>query len=47
MVAITWPKATVLVLSLLLGAQITAFGLLLLVAAFLHTGSRQTRSVAS
>ena len=33
-VAIAWPQATVLVLSLILGAQITIFGLLLLVAAF-------------
>jgi uncharacterized membrane protein HdeD (DUF308 family) len=33
-VAIVWPEATVLVLSLILGAQIAAFGLLLLVAAF-------------
>jgi uncharacterized membrane protein HdeD (DUF308 family) len=35
-VAITWPEATVLVLSLILGAQIAAFGVLLLVAAFVH-----------
>jgi uncharacterized membrane protein HdeD (DUF308 family) len=33
-VAVAWPQATVLVLSLILGAQITIFGLLLLVAAF-------------
>jgi uncharacterized membrane protein HdeD (DUF308 family) len=33
---IAWPQATVLVLSLILGAQIAAFGLLLLVSAFLH-----------
>jgi uncharacterized membrane protein HdeD (DUF308 family) len=36
--ALVWPEATVLVLSLLLGAQILVFGVLLLVAAF--TGSR-------
>jgi uncharacterized membrane protein HdeD (DUF308 family) len=36
--ALAWPKATVLVLSLLLGAQILVFGLILLAAAF--TGSR-------
>jgi len=35
---LAWPEATVLVLSLLLGAQILVFGLLLLVAAF--SGSR-------
>ena len=39
-VAIVWPEATVLVLSLILGAQIAAFGLLLLVAAFASRGSR-------
>lgn len=38
-VAIAWPQATVLVLSLVLGAQVTVFGVLLLVAAFLHPGS--------
>ncbi|WP_116450390.1 HdeD family acid-resistance protein [Blastococcus litoris] len=38
--AIAWPEATVLVLSLILGAQIAAFGLLLLVAAFASGGSR-------
>lgn len=37
--AIAWPEATVLVLSLILGAQIAAFGLLLLIAAFVPTGS--------
>jgi uncharacterized membrane protein HdeD (DUF308 family) len=37
--AIAWPQATVLVLSLVLGAQVTVFGVLLLVAAFLHPGS--------
>jgi uncharacterized membrane protein HdeD (DUF308 family) len=36
--ALAWPEATVLVLSLLLGAQIIVFGLFLLVAAF--AGSR-------
>jgi uncharacterized membrane protein HdeD (DUF308 family) len=39
-VAVAWPQATVLVLSLLLGAQIAAFGLLLLVAAFVRPGDR-------
>ena len=34
--AIAWPQATVLVLSLLLGIQVAVFGLLLLVAAFLR-----------
>jgi uncharacterized membrane protein HdeD (DUF308 family) len=34
--AIAWPQATVFVLSLVLGAQVAAFGLLLLVAAFAH-----------
>jgi uncharacterized membrane protein HdeD (DUF308 family) len=38
-VAVAWPKATVLVLSLILGAQITIFGLLLLVAAFWRPAS--------
>ena len=37
--AIAWPQATVFVLSLVLGAQVTVFGVLLLVAAFLHPGS--------
>jgi uncharacterized membrane protein HdeD (DUF308 family) len=36
--ALAWPEATVLVLSLLLGAQVIVFGLFLLVAAF--AGSR-------
>ena len=40
-IAIAWPEATVLVLSLILGAQIAAFGLLLLVSAFWHTGARE------
>ncbi len=35
-IAIAWPQATVFVLSLILGAQIAMFGLLLLVAAFVH-----------
>ena len=39
-IAIAWPQATVLVLSLVLGAQIAAFGLLLLVSAFVHPGGR-------
>jgi uncharacterized membrane protein HdeD (DUF308 family) len=38
-VAVAWPEATVLVLSLVLGAQITIFGLLLLVAAFWRPSS--------
>jgi uncharacterized membrane protein HdeD (DUF308 family) len=38
--AIAWPQATVFVLSVILGAQIAAFGLLLLVAAFVHPGPR-------
>jgi uncharacterized membrane protein HdeD (DUF308 family) len=40
--AVSWPEATVYVLSFILGAQIAAFGILLLVAAFLPTGGRQT-----
>jgi uncharacterized membrane protein HdeD (DUF308 family) len=36
--ALAWPQATVLVLSLLLGAQVLVFGVLLVVAAF--AGSR-------
>jgi uncharacterized membrane protein HdeD (DUF308 family) len=39
-IAIAWPQATVLVLSLILGAQIAVFGLLLLVAAFVPPRSR-------
>jgi len=39
-IAIAWPQVTVLVLSLILGAQIAVFGLLLLVAAFVHPGAR-------
>jgi uncharacterized membrane protein HdeD (DUF308 family) len=38
--AIAWPEATVLVLSLILGAQIAIFGVLLLVAAFASHGAR-------
>jgi uncharacterized membrane protein HdeD (DUF308 family) len=38
--AIAWPEATVLVLSLILGAQIAAFGVLLVVSAFIHTDAR-------
>jgi uncharacterized membrane protein HdeD (DUF308 family) len=41
-IAIAWPEATVLVLSLILGAQIAVFGLLLLVAAFVHPGARES-----
>jgi uncharacterized membrane protein HdeD (DUF308 family) len=40
-VAIAWPQATIFVLSLILGAQVTVFGLLLLGAAFAHPGSRE------
>jgi uncharacterized membrane protein HdeD (DUF308 family) len=40
--AIAWPAATVLVLSLILGAQITIFGVLLLAAAFLPSGNAAT-----
>ncbi|MGY1746950.1 HdeD family acid-resistance protein [Blastococcus sp. SYSU D00695] len=38
--AIAWPEATVLVLSLLLGAQVTVLGLLVMAAAFLPSGTR-------
>jgi uncharacterized membrane protein HdeD (DUF308 family) len=38
-VAITWPQATVFVLSVVLGLQIAVFGVVLLVAAFVHTGA--------
>ena len=41
-VAIAWPEVTVLVLSLILGAQIAAFGVLLLVSAFWHGDARAT-----
>jgi uncharacterized membrane protein HdeD (DUF308 family) len=37
-VAIAWPQATVFVLALMLGVQIALFGLLLLVASFVHLG---------
>jgi uncharacterized membrane protein HdeD (DUF308 family) len=37
--ALAWPEATVLVLCLVLGAQVTTFGLLLTVAAFLPYGA--------
>jgi uncharacterized membrane protein HdeD (DUF308 family) len=37
-IAIAWPQATVLVLSLILGAQIAASGLLLVVYAFVRPG---------
>jgi uncharacterized membrane protein HdeD (DUF308 family) len=39
-IAIAWPQATVFVLSVVLGLQIAVFGLLLLVAAFVHPGPR-------
>ena len=45
--AIAWPEATVLVLSLILGAQIAAFGVLLLVFAFTQSGSRASATPAS
>lgn len=38
-IALAWPEATVLVLSLVLGAQITVFGVLLVAAAFLPLGN--------
>jgi uncharacterized membrane protein HdeD (DUF308 family) len=38
--AIAWPKATVFVLSVVLGLQIAVFGLLLLCAAFIRPGAR-------
>jgi uncharacterized membrane protein HdeD (DUF308 family) len=41
-IAIAWPEATVLVLSLILGAQITIFGVLLLAAAFLPSANPAT-----
>jgi uncharacterized membrane protein HdeD (DUF308 family) len=44
--AVVWPQATVLVLSLILGAQITVFGLLLLVAAFWRPGARAPAATA-
>ena len=40
--ALAWPEATVLVLSLVLGAQITAFGLLLMAAALLPSARKPT-----
>ena len=45
--AIAWPQATVLVLSLVLGVQIALFGLLLLIAAFLVPGSRSRAPAGS
>jgi uncharacterized membrane protein HdeD (DUF308 family) len=45
-VAIAWPQATVFVLALILGAQITVFGVLLLVAAFRHPTAREGEPVA-
>ena len=45
--AIAWPEATVLVLSLILGAQIAAFGVLLLVSAFAHRRPRASARPAS
>jgi uncharacterized membrane protein HdeD (DUF308 family) len=45
-IVIAWPQATVLVLSLILGAQIAAFGLLLVVSAFVHRGVRADARMA-
>ena len=45
-IAIAWPEATVFVLSVILGAQIAAFGVLLLVAAFVPGASRSGAQVA-
>ncbi|MGK5113952.1 MULTISPECIES: HdeD family acid-resistance protein [unclassified Geodermatophilus] len=47
LLAILWPEATVLVLSLVLGAQIAVFGVLLLVAAFWHPGAREATPTGS
>jgi uncharacterized membrane protein HdeD (DUF308 family) len=41
-IVIAWPEATVRVLSLILGFQIVAFGLLLLVSAFVHPAEPAT-----
>ncbi|HEV7210562.1 MAG TPA: DUF308 domain-containing protein [Blastococcus sp.] len=41
--ALAWPKATIVVLSLILGAQIIVFGICLVVVAF--SGSRSSASV--
>jgi uncharacterized membrane protein HdeD (DUF308 family) len=41
--ALAWPEATVLVLSLVLGAQVTALGMLLTVTAFLPYGTTSSR----
>lgn len=38
--ALAWPEVTVLVLSLVLGAQVTVLGLFVLAAAFLPSGTR-------
>jgi uncharacterized membrane protein HdeD (DUF308 family) len=43
--AIAWPKATVVVLSLVLGIQIALFGLLLLAASFVRLGGRDPAAV--
>jgi uncharacterized membrane protein HdeD (DUF308 family) len=42
MLALAWPEATVVVLSLILAVQILVFGACLLVAAFLPSSSRRT-----
>jgi uncharacterized membrane protein HdeD (DUF308 family) len=40
--ALAWPEATVLVLSLVLGAQVIVFGVLLMAAAFFSTSTNAT-----
>jgi uncharacterized membrane protein HdeD (DUF308 family) len=41
--ALVWPDVTVRVLCFVLGAQVTAFGLLLMAAAFLPHGTTTSR----
>ena len=45
--ALAWPEVTVLVLSLVLGAQVTVLGLVVLAAAFLPSGTRSAVPPAS
>jgi uncharacterized membrane protein HdeD (DUF308 family) len=45
--AIAWPEGTVLVLSVIFGVQIAMFGVLLLVAAFMHHGTRAGANAGS
>jgi uncharacterized membrane protein HdeD (DUF308 family) len=40
--AVMWPHTTVRVLSLIIGVQIAAFGVLLLISVFWHTSGRET-----